>query len=179
LHHVELVPREWIELQRRKRLIKIATVASIALLSIWLAVVTLTGTVFTIRQASCNWVKKEAALYEGPARAAQDARTEMRSLEQFSNRSRSALESLLGVSAALPDGVDISSFSYKKGEAVSLRGTSDQAERIYDFFQQLGGTEVFTGIKDEQLSNRMIKDQRVTTFSVKASLPQEEPEGTP
>lgn len=179
LHHAELVPREWVDLQRRKRLIKIATVASIALLSVWLAVVTITGAVFTIRQAAYNRVKKEAALYEGPARAAQAARTEMLSLEKYSDRSRSALECLREVTAALPVGADLASFVYKKGEAVSLRGTGERDENVYDFFQQLGASEIFNGIKDEQSSHRTIKEKRVSTFSVKAELPKETTEVQP
>ncbi|RLC74315.1 MAG: hypothetical protein DRI61_16900, partial [Chloroflexi bacterium] len=70
LHHVELVPREWIELQRKKRIMRIATIASIAVLSIWLAVVTITGVVFSIRQASCRRIRRQAAIYEEPARKA-------------------------------------------------------------------------------------------------------------
>jgi hypothetical protein len=179
LHHVELVPREWIEIQRRKRLIKVATIASIGLMGLWLAIVAVTGVVFSVKQAAFNRVHKEAARYEGPARAAQAARTEMLSLEAYSDRSHSALECLRAVTEALPDGVEIASFSYKNGEAVSLRGTADRAEAIYDFFQHLGTVEIFSGVKDEQSSNRMIKEKRVTTFSVKAELPQTKPEGTP
>lgn len=177
LHHAELVPREWIELQRRKRLMKIATVASIAVLSIWLAVITITGAVFTVQQASYNRVRKEASLYEGPARSAQAAREEMLSLEKYADRSRSALECLHAVTAALPDGVELASFTYKKGDAVSLRGSSDRAEAVYDFFQRLGATELFSGVKDQPVSTRTIKDRRVSTFSITAELPKDAKKG--
>jgi hypothetical protein len=179
LHHAELVPREWIELQRRKRLIKIGTVASIALLSIWIAVITITGAVFTIQQASFNRVRKEAAKYEGPARAAQAAREEMISLEKYADRSHSALECLREVTTALPDGVEIASFTYKKGEAVSLRGSSDRAEAVYDFFQRLGASTVFSGVKDHPVSTRTVKDKRVSTFSITAELPKDKKEAKP
>lgn len=171
LHHAELVPREWIDLQRRRRLMKIATVTSIALLSIWLAVITVTGAVFTIQQAAYNQVRKEAARYEGPARAAQAAREEMLSLEKYADRSHSALECLREITAALPDGVELASFTYKKGDAVSLRGSSDRAEAVYDFFQRLGAVELFSGVKDQPVSTRTIKDKRVSTFSITAELP--------
>lgn len=179
LHHAELVPREWVELQRRKRLVKIITIASIALLSLWLAVVAIAGTVFTCRQAAYNRVRKEAARYEGPARAAQAAREQMLSLEQYSDRSHSALECLRAVTLVLPGNVELASFSYKKGDAVNLRGSGDQADSIYDFFQKLGTSDVFTGIQDEQSSNRTIKERRVTTFSVKAELPANKTEEQP
>ena len=179
LHHVELVPREWIDLQRRKRLIRIATVTSIAVLSVWLAVVAIMGAVFTFQQAAYNRTRKEALKYEGPARAAQAAHEEMSSLEKYADRSHSALECLREVTAALPDGVEIASFTYKKNEAVSLRGSSDRAEAVYDFFQKLGASKIFAGVKDQPVNTRMVKDRRVSTFSITAELPKTEPEGAP
>jgi hypothetical protein len=176
-HHVELVPREWIDLQRRKRLIKVASVTSIALLGIWLATVAIAGTVFAIQKAAYNRVAKEAARYEGPANAAKAAHSEMLSLEQYSDRSRSALECLLEISADLPEGVEISSFTYKKGDAVNLRGNSTRPETVYQFFQKLGTAEIFAGIKDDLSTTP--KDRDVTTFSVKVLLPKTAEEAKP
>ncbi len=179
LHHVELVPREWIELQRRKRLMKISTIASIAVLSIWLAVITVAGTIFSFQQAAYNRVRKEAAKYEGPARAAQSAREEMLSLEKYADRSHSALECLREVTVALPVNVEITSFTYKKGEAVSLRGSSELADNVYDFFQKLGASDIFEGVKDQPVSTRTVKDRKVSTFSVTAELPKSAKEARP
>jgi hypothetical protein len=179
LHHAELVPREWIDLQRRKRLMKVATIAATAVLGIWLAVVAVTGVVFSIQKASCNRVRKEASKYEGPARAAQAAREEMISLEKYSDRSRSALECLREITDALPDGVEVASFTYKKNEAVSLRGSCDIADPIYDFFQKLGSSKIFAGIKDQPVNTRLAKDKRISTFSVTAELPGNGKEATP
>lgn len=179
LHHVELVPREWIDLQRRKRLMKIATIAAVAVLSIWLAVVLVTGIVFSFQQAAYNRVRKEAAKYEGPAKAAIMARNEMLSLEKYADRSHSALECLREVTVALPDGVEVASFTFKKGDAVSLRGSSERAEAVYDFFQNLGAAKIFAGVKDQPVSTRLVKDKHVSTFSVTAELPKDETEAKP
>jgi len=171
LHHVELVPREWIELQRKKRIMRIATAASIAVLSIWLTVVMITGIVFSFRQATYSRVKREAATYEEPARKAQASREAMLSLEEYSDRSRSALECLREITAALPDGVEITSFTYKKGNSVSLRGSSEQADLIYDYFEKLGASELFTRVKDQPVNTRTVKDRRVSTFSLTEDQP--------
>ncbi len=179
LHHAELVPREWIDLQRKKRLMKVATVASIAVLSVWLAFVAVAGAIFTFQKAAYTRVVREAAKYEGPARAAQAAREEMISLEKYADRSRSALECLREISTAMPDGVEINSFTYKKGEAVNLRGSSDRAEAIYDFFQKLSAAEIFEGVKDQPVSTHTVKDKRVSTFSITAELPKTKTEGNP
>lgn len=179
LHHVELVPREWIELQRKKQLMRIATAASIAVLSIWLAVVMITGVVFSVREAAYRRIRREAAVYEEPARQAQAAREAMLALENYSDRSRSALECLREITTTLPGGVEITSFTYKKGDSVNLRGTSERAELIYDYFQKLGASGLFKGVKDQPVSTRMIKDRRVSTFSITAELPKEQPEEQP
>jgi hypothetical protein len=179
LHHAELVPREWIDLQRRRRLMKVSMIAAIAVLSIWLMVVAVAGAVFMLQHTVYNRVRREAEKYEGPARAAQAAREEMLSLEKYADRSRSALECLYEVTVSLPANVEISSFTYKKGEAVSLRGSSEQAESVYDFFQKLGASTVFKGIKDQPVSTRTVKDRRVSTFSITAELPQTAKEARP
>lgn len=179
LHHVELVPREWIALQRRKRLMKAVTVAGIAVLSIWLATVAVAGAVFSIRTASFNRVRRRAEELAGPARTAQAAREEMLSLEQYADRSHSALECLREVTVQLPDDVDISSFTYKKGTAVSLRGSSDRADVIYDYFQKLGSSDLFSGVKDQPVSTRTVNDRRMSTFSVTAELPADNGEVQP
>ena len=135
------------------------------------AVIAVAGGIFSIRQASYNRVRREASKYEGPARAAQSAREEMLSLEKYADRSRAALEGLREVTEALPDGVEIASFTFKKGEAVSLRGSSERTEAVYEFFQKLGGSQLFTGVKDQPVSTRTVKDRRVSTFSTTAELP--------
>ena len=167
-HHVELVPREWIELQRKKRFMQVATIASIAVLSVWLGLISITGAVFAFQKASFNHVKGEAAKYSAPARAAQAAREEMLSLEKYADRSRSALECLLGITQTLPHFVEITSFTYTKGKAIRLSGTGDSSDLIYDYFQKLGEFELFEGVKNTKITD--------TRFSITVNLPKPETE---
>jgi len=171
-HHAELVPREWIELQRKKRFMQVATIASIAVLSIWLAVISITGTVFAFQTAAFHRLQKEAAKYSGPARAAQAAREEMLSLEKYADHSRSALECLLQITETLPDQVEITAFTYTKGKAIRLNGTGDSSDAIYDYFQKLGALEIFDGVEN----SRIIENSR---FSITANLPKPETEEQP
>ena len=171
-HHAELVPREWIELQRKKRFLQMATIASIAILSIWLAVISITGAVFALQTAAFHRIQKEAAKYSGPARAAQAAREEMLSLEKYADHSRSALECLLQITETLPDRVEITSFTYTKGKAVRLSGSGDNSDAIYDYFQKLGALEIFEEIEN----SRIIENSR---FSITANLPKPETEEQP
>ena len=171
-HHVELVPREWIELQRRKRFMRVTTIASIAVLSIWLAVISITSAVFAIKKASFTRLKKEAATYSEPARAAQAAREEIVSLEKYADHSRSAIECLLAITETLPDGVKITAFSYKKGTVIRLGGTGERSGTISDYFERLGAIKIFNGVANP----RIIKN---TSFSVTVKLPKPETEEQP
>lgn len=171
VHHVELVPREWVDLQHRKRLLKAVTFSSVAVMSLWLVVVLIASIVFSIRQAGFNRIEKEAATYAGPALAAQASREEMLSLERYANRSHSALEVLREVTVALPADVEITSFNYKKDKAVSLRGSSKRSDAVYDYFQKLGASALFSGVKDQPVSTRTVKGERVSTFAITAELP--------
>ena len=179
LHHAELVPREWIELQRRKRLVKVGTVATIALLTVWIAVVAIIGAVFSFQKASYNRVKREAEKYAAPASAAQNARAEMDTLEKYADRSRSALECLRAVTIALPPNAEIASFTYRKGDAVVLRGTSLTQQDAYDFFQNvLNTSDVFVSIKNDSAAPPFGKNPKAT-FNATLVLPQTTQEEKP
>ncbi len=169
VHHVELVPREWIELQRKKRFMQVATIASIAVLSIWLGIISVTVAIFAFQKASFNKLKAEAAQYSEPARAAQAAREEMVSLEKYSDRSRSALECLRGITQTLPNFVKITSFTYTKRKAIRLSGTGDSSDLIYDYFQKLGELDLFEGVENTKINNN-------TRFSITVNLPKPETE---
>jgi len=170
VHHAELVPREWIDLQRKKRFMQVATIASIAVLSIWLAVISLTGTVFAIQKASFNRVKKEAATYSAPARAAQAAREEMLSLEKYADHARSALECLREITETLPDFVEITALAYTKDNAIRMSGTGDDWNTVNDYFQKLGSIELFEGVEDPKISGDPPR------FSIRINLPNLETE---
>ncbi|MFA5689383.1 MAG: PilN domain-containing protein [Kiritimatiellales bacterium] len=170
-HHVELVPQEWLDLQRKRKMQRIGAVVTAAVLGLWLGIIAIAGIIFSIRNAGFRRIENEAEQYAGPALRAQAARAEMLSLEKFADRSHSALECLREITVILPAGVELASFTYKKGEAVSLRGASDNTEPVYDFFQNLGKSELFTGVKDQPVSTRLVKDRRVSTFSITADLP--------
>lgn len=170
-HHVELVPREWIEFQHRKRFMRLATIALIAILSIWMAVISITGAVFAVQKASFNRVRKEAETYSGPARAAQAAREEMVSLEKYADRSRAALECLRVLTETLPDSVEITSFSYTKGKAVRLSGTCGGSDIFYDYLARLEALDLFDGVGTHSLKN--------TRFSMTITLPKLKTEERP
>ncbi|HKL22293.1 MAG TPA: pilus assembly protein PilM [Tichowtungia sp.] len=176
LHHVELVPREWIELQRNRQVMKFATITSIAVLSIWLAVISVTEAVFAVRKASYNrLVETEAELAE-PARQARLARAEKESLEKYAARTHSALECLREITELLPADVEINSFDYTKNKAVRLRGSATDSTPIYTYFERLGASPLFEGIRNER-QEALRRGERSEGFSLTILLPDDEEGG--
>jgi len=172
VHHAELVPREWVDLQRKRRFMRLASIAVAAVLCIWLAVISITGIVFAIQKLAFNRLEKEAAQYSAPARAAQAARKEMLSLEKYADHSRSALECLREITAALPDFVEITSFAYTKGKEVKLNGTGENSDQVYAYLDKLGTIELFQDIEDPKIKGN-------NTFSITATLPKPDTEKQP
>lgn len=170
-HHVELVPSEWIAHQRRRQLVKISTIVSATVLSIWFALVAVVGTVYAVYKSSVEKTRQEAAQYVEPARIAQDARAEKDSLEKYADRSHSALECLREMTELLPDTLELNSFDYTKEKAIRLRGSGARSETIYDYFQKLGTSDRFVAIKDEKQSLQIQQGQRKEGFSVTVQLP--------
>jgi Tfp pilus assembly protein PilN len=167
--HIELVPREWVDLQRRRQFMKMSALAGSFILGCWLLVVSIAALVFGIQQASFSRVKREASQLSGPARDAQAAREELISLKKYADHSHSALECLREITVILPEAVELSSFSYTKGNAVRLSGRAENTDAIYDFFQKLGTIKLF-----EDVSNsKIIEGNR---FSIQAVLPKPESE---
>lgn len=102
--------------------------------------------------------------------------SKMRSLEVYADRQRSALEILREVTVALPPGVTLTSFTYRKGKNVALRGEAEQVEIIYDFFKNLQGCGLFSDIKPEGISARQSRGGTSRQeFRVSANLPEEAP----
>lgn len=174
-HHAELVPREWVELQRRRQVVKMTTVTSIAVLCLWLAVISVVETVFIVQKSAYHRLQREAEHYAVPANAARAARDEKESLEKYASRSHSALECLREIIVRLPDDVKINSFNYSKGKAIRLRGAGERAALIDQYFEKIGSSELFNGIKNESVET-LRRSEMSKGFSVTVMLPSDTPE---
>ena len=171
-HHMELVPREWVDVQRRRKALKISAIASAVLMSLWLLTIAGMGLFFAIHKASVTRIRNEHAIYLEPANAARAAQAEKNSLEKFADRSHSALECLREITELLPNSLELNSFNYTKGRAIALRGSGQQKQPIYSFWEQLGASPLFEGIKNEKQGIQVKQGKRREGFSVTVELPE-------
>ncbi|HMP74391.1 MAG TPA: PilN domain-containing protein [Kiritimatiellia bacterium] len=104
-------------------------------------------------------------------------RDQIRALELYGDRTHSGLEILREISLLMPNGIDMTSFTYRKAGQVSIRGESDQSAPIYEFINRLEGSPLFTEVRTEGVSSQARGGQTRSIFRLTALLPGSESEG--
>jgi len=173
--HIELVPREWIEYERRKQLRRRFTLISSSIVAVWIFILLLFYSIYKVRDVRLGRIQKHLAALEPDARQALENRQKLKVLKVYTDRSDSALECLRELTQLLPPGnIEFASYNYKKGKGVTLRGTASNDETIYDFFEALTESALFERLKDQSVNAKTIKGIRGAVFSATLELPVEE-----
>ena len=173
--HIELVPREWIEYEKRKQLLRRFTLISSSIVAVWIFVLLVFFTVYKVRDIRQGRIEKRLAAIEPDAKQALENRRKLKALKVYTDRSDSALECLRELTQLLPPGnIEFASYNYKKGKGVTLRGTASSDESVYDFFESLTESTLFERLKDQSVNAKTIKGVRGAVFSVTLELPAEE-----
>lgn len=169
---IELVPREWIEHERRMQLRRQFTLISSSIAAVWVAVLLIFYTIYKVRDVRLNRVEKRLAAIEPAARQSLENRQKLKALKVYTDRSDSALECMREVTRLLPPGnIEFASYNYKKGKGVTLRGSAGTDESVYDFFESLTESELFEQLKDQSVNAKTIKGVRSSVFTVSLELP--------
>ena len=168
---MDLAPDAWREAdatrRTRRRLLRTATIFLVA----WLLGVGGFLTLLNVQRGQLTRWQGQVAELEKPAREIRKLRAKTLEFSQYADRSHSALECLRVVATALPDGVELTKLDYRKGSSVSLRGESDQAQKVYTFIQSLEQVELFPGVKSEGINTRNTPQGERSQFGVSITLP--------
>lgn len=138
-----------------------------ALAAIWLACV---GVVFVWLQLSTRRVSALEArrdVLSGPVAEVKELRHRIRTIRRYTDRDNAALESLRRVCNVLPQGVLLSSFTYRKAESLRMAGAARAADQVYEFKSALDEL----GISDDITLNGPRKLKGKETFDVEIVLP--------
>lgn len=172
---LNLAPPEWRTQESGRKTRKSLLVASGVFLAVWVLGVSAFLGGLKIQQSRLNQLRSSVAVLEESATKVKELKAKITSFEQYADRSRSALECLREISTLLPEGIDLSSFSYKKGSSLSLRGECGTPEPIYSYVQALQQSPLFTEVKTEGVRSKMTQSgAQKSEFSLTASLPGEE-----
>ncbi len=169
---VNLAPPDWRSEEQSRTLNKTLLISTGAFLAVWLCGVLAFWGGLKLQRDRLGAIKAEVAKMEAPAEQVRQLKEKIVSFEQYADRSHSALECLREVSALLPAGVDLTSFSYKKAGTVGVRGDCASPQPIYDFFRALEQSTLFTEVKPEAIRTKQgPNNAQLSEFSVTASLP--------
>jgi hypothetical protein len=171
---LDLAPAHWGAEMHARKTRRGAIVAAAVVLGIWLLGMLAFLLAWQIRQSALGKVRAEAARLSGPAKEVRQIQDQIRALEKYGDRTFSGLECLRDVSERLSEGVDLTSFSYKKYRDVSLRGEADTSDPIYDFFKKLEESTLFTNVAPEGVTDEVRGGRRRAQFRVTCTLPGEE-----
>ncbi len=169
-NRMDLTPPEWHESERLKSINRRFITILASMLAVWIAGMGIFLISLNILHGQIERLQADVAALEGPAEEARQLRNRVESLEQYADRTYSALECLREVSEHLPPGVDLSSFVYRKGRAINLRGDSATVTPIYDFFDAIESSQLFQNVKLEGIT-QAAGGRRRPEFRMTITLP--------
>ena len=168
---MDLAPEAWrtadAARQTRRRLLRAATI----FLAAWLAGIGLFMTLLNVQRGRMARLQAQVEAMEEPAQEIRRLRAKVVEFSQYADRSHSALECLRLVSGALPQGMELTSYVYRKGSSLSLRGEADVPEKVYAFMQALEQTQQFPEVKSEGISTRNTPQGSRSQYAVTIRLP--------
>jgi Tfp pilus assembly protein PilN len=174
---IELIPREWVEHQKKVRMKRMFLISASVIGAAWLSIMLLLTVVYQTRALSLKKVQRKEASLAPVANQAIQNRQKLKALKGYADRSDSALECLREVTRLLPEGdIEFVSFSYNEDKGVSLRGTAESQEIVYQYNDALADSPLFTQLKDERISTQAKGGVERAVFSVNLTIPSPEDE---
>jgi Tfp pilus assembly protein PilN len=168
---MDLAPEAWraadVARRTRRKMLRTATV----FVAVWLLAIGVFWTLLNVQRGRMARLQAQVEQMEGPAKEIRRLRAKVLEFSQYADRTHSALECLRVVSAALPEGAELTSFVYRKGSSLSLRGEADVPDKVYGFIQALEKTELFPEVKSEGISTRNTPQGARSQFGVTVLLP--------
>ena len=143
---LDLTPESWRSAERSARFRRRTVAAAAAVVSVWLLGLAAVFGGLLYQQKRVTWMQAELARWQAPSLEVRAMRRRVAMIEPYTDKADSALECLREVSRAKPDGIDITSFAYRKGDGVKLTGDADSSGLVIDFNRQLSLSQLFSEV---------------------------------
>jgi Tfp pilus assembly protein PilN len=172
---LDLVPDAWRAAATSRHFQKRLIVAVGAAIGVWLVGVVGFFIGFQWNRLHLNRLEARLVKLHKPSEEVRRLQRQVNAFETYLDRQRSALECLREISAVLPQDVDLTSFQFKKGKTISLRGEARAVEPIYDFKKSLDKSPLFKSIEMGSTQPSKRKDLTVQTFQLNLQLKEDKP----
>ncbi len=144
---LDLTPLTWREAGRLQMWRRRVIAAGVLLLGGWLL---LAGVVFGVpfwQRVSNERLKAVEGRWQEPANHVRRLRMQVQIIRRYMDRRTSALECLREISLLQPPGVDLTSFTYRKGDGLELIGEADSGALVILYNQRLNASVLFDNVK--------------------------------
>jgi len=168
---LDLTPEAWRLASASKRSKRSMIIAALAVLSVWVLVVAGGLGWLKFEGIRLNKLKKVDTEWLDPANKVRQLRLQVSMIERYTDHTYSALECLREISGMQPEGVDLSSFTYRKGEGVGIDGEADSGSLVNQFNEALNKSALFVNVKP---GTRTRTKQGRHRFSFDITFPKEE-----
>lgn len=170
--HLDLAPPEWRDVEKNRLFMRRFWQTTLVFVAVWVLVVATFEALLRLERGRVQRLQNEVAALEAPALDVSRLQGKVMEFRQYADRTHSALECLRVISADLPRGMDLTSYIYRKENTLTLRGETDDAEKVYNFIQALERTEMFPQVKSDGITTRAGSKSQ---FGVTIGLPSNEP----
>jgi hypothetical protein len=167
---LDLVPAAWRSTVIARRMRRQLIAATIGVLAVWLAAMAAFLGVYQYQHFRLARLREKMTALNKPADEVRMMQNQARSFEQYLDRKYSALECLREVTLNLPKDVFLTSFQFKKGKSVVIRGEALAVTAIYDYKQALDKSQLFGKIDMGTVQPGKRKDTSVNTFPMTAKF---------
>ena len=168
---INLLPNYIANKQFQKNILNTIKKYTYLILIIWVIIFTTFNIIYNIRENTLVKLQDELIENEPIANIAKENYKKLTTLTMYSDRSGSALEALREITLVLPNGdIEFISYNYSKGKGISLRGTANKDDIVYEYFKNLANSKMFESIKNQSVTTRTINKNKRTVFSVSLQL---------
>lgn len=169
---INLTPQAWLEADasaaRRRRLLG----GLGGVLGVWLLCVIGLLALFGWRKGQIRRLRARQQQGETSAMEVRELRRRVLMIDRYTDFSHSALECLRAISAIQPEGVDLVSFIYTKGDEIRIVGQASERSLIYRFKEALDASGFFPLVElGTQIQDRR---RRHWNFDMVLNLPRGE-----
>lgn len=142
---LDMTPAAWRLADKSRSFKRRMLAASAAVFGIWLLLIVGIFGGFYLQQWSVDRLKLKKEELDKPAKKVTEIRSRVMVIKRYMDWTKSPLECLRETSSLQPHGVDMTSFTYRKGEGVKISGEADTVNLVYDFKNSLDGAHFFAG----------------------------------
>jgi len=144
---LNLIPPEWVRDSESQLFRKQLIYAGCALLGLWFLLLAVGLGYMAWQRSRLRYLREAEQQWLAPANAVRSMRLQANLVDRYRDRRHSALECLREISSIQPEGVDLISFTYRKGDGIELVGEADSGELVLAFNQRLNESELFEDVR--------------------------------